>query len=128
MPLLPFVTLAGLVLLQRGPARSLREAFVRGTVVWGAILVVITELLSPFNALTVGGIAAAWVIVTIAVFGLYAWQSPNSSSGLVVKGRGWIAMPSITWPTGPLERAQLAIIGFVLAVTLALAIMSAPST
>lgn len=127
MPLLPFVALAGLVLLQRGPA-SLREAFVRGTVVWGAILVVITELLSPFNALTVGGIAAAWIVASIAVFGFSAWRSPNSSSRPVARGRVGIAMLPITWPTDPLERAQLAIIGVILAVTLALAIMSAPST
>jgi hypothetical protein len=119
MPFLPFVALAGLVLLLRGPT-SLRGALVRGSVVWGAILVVITELLSPFNAVTFGGITGAWLGVTIATFGVYAWQSSRR--------RRSFAVPRIPWPTEPLERAQLAFIGAVLAVTLALAIMSAPST
>jgi hypothetical protein len=64
LPASCFVLIVLNLLSAGGPDASIRSVLLRATVVWGSVLVVITEILSWFRGLTVDGLAISWAVLT----------------------------------------------------------------
>ena len=63
--LLPVLALGACVLALKTRLGCWREAILRGAVLWGTVLVGITELLSVLHSLTFLGLAAAWLVALL---------------------------------------------------------------
>jgi hypothetical protein len=119
--IVPLAALVALILSQRTAAGTVRDAILRGSVLWGFALVSLTELLSAMTLLTKDAVAAGWAIVLgIALAWIVRRQAATTS--------GWTA-PRL-WPADSdvLSSAQLVAIVAVAVVTLALALLAAPAT
>jgi hypothetical protein len=112
MPILPFVTAFLLFRLFRAH-NDFIEAFVRAAVVWGMLLLVLTEVLSAFHLLTFVGVSSSWALIILAL-GPASWR-----------GR-WVPHPPYT----PLELQRWVIPPLVatLGVTLLIALVAPPNT
>ena len=75
--------------------RSPRGAFLTAAAAWGAILIVLTEVLSHFDWITRNGLIAAWLIASIAAFALVRCAPAGSSSPSNEK-LDWLSR-SIVW-------------------------------
>src|SRR3989475_2799812 len=87
LPLLFF----GLTLLYLGATNGLRGAFVKGSVVWGLVVVASTEVLSPLRALSLPALTAVWTLASIAA-GVGVWQRRVALAERLrpaVAGRQW---------------------------------------
>ena len=62
MVILPFLALAGIMVLCRAPGRPLADSVLRGAVVWGVLLTALTEGASRLGVLTPTGLALGWGI------------------------------------------------------------------
>lgn len=83
--LLPITALGVCVLAIKGRGACWREAILGGAVLWGVVLVGITEALSLVHSLTAIRLAAGWLVgvacvAVIAVRGRRDWQFPSVSS------------------------------------------------
>jgi hypothetical protein len=115
MIVLPIASFVLFVLLQNQSA-SRRGAFVRGAVLWGVTLVVITEVLSAFGALTKVGVGAMWALAVLTG-GLAVWRRrPLWDSTVDFR------------PRGAFEWLAISTIGVFAAVTLLTAVSAAPAT
>jgi hypothetical protein len=75
--------------------RSAPEAFLTAAAAWGAILMVITEVLSRFDWITRNGLIAAWIIASIAAFALVRC-APRRGSSPSNEKLDWLSR-SIIW-------------------------------
>jgi 4-amino-4-deoxy-L-arabinose transferase-like glycosyltransferase len=117
--ILPLAALVALILGQQTPAGSVRDAILRGSVLWGVALVSLTELLSALTLVTKWAVTVGWAIVFVVAL---VWMRGSQS-----------ATPAATvrlWPVDldALSHTQLIAIVGVAVVTLALALLAAPAT
>lgn len=121
MVILPLAALVALVLGQRTASGSMREAMVRGSVLWGFALVLLTEVLSAMTLMTIWSVAAGWAIVLGVSLMLMRRRHIGMTPGT--------AAPRF-WPRdfGALSLTQLIAIVVVAVVTLVLALLAAPAT
>src|SRR5262245_34735719 len=87
--------------------RDLRDTFVRASIVWGAVLLALTEVLSFFKALSLIPVALSWVFVALIAF---PWKRRSAKP----------IMPNI-------DAIFLVPIAIILLVTLAVALAAAPN-
>lgn len=121
MVILPLAALVALILGQRTPAGSMREAIVRGSVLWGFALVLLTEVLSVMTLLTSWSVAAGWsAVLTVAL--IWMRRRSTATTTATVAWRVWRD------DAGALSLAQIIAIIVVAGVTLALALLAAPAT
>lgn len=59
----------------------LREAFLLAAVVWGIILVVLTEILSASQILSFPYLSVSWIVVTVLAIGLCVFTSVDPKAG-----------------------------------------------
>ena len=55
---------------------SMREALLKASVVWGVTVIAITELLTPFSALTTENLALCWAIASVLALGVIWRRAP----------------------------------------------------
>jgi hypothetical protein len=96
-----------------------KKAFLRATVIWGAYLVLTTELLSLISALTRPALLAAWLLPTAIILGLN-----GRALGERVRARSF----GLGWTRSPLAKLCLLLILVVLVVTAVIAWVSPPNT
>lgn len=101
------------------PAWGWRRAFLRAAVLWGIWLVLVTELLSPFRAVTRMGLSVAWAIPFL---GCTAALSVRRLRGIQLR------LPRLEIPRLWPERLLLASLAAILAVTAVIAWAAPPST
>lgn len=121
MVILPLAALVALILGQRTDSGCMREAIVRGSILWGFALVLLTEGLSVMTLLTSWSVAAGWAaVLTLALI----WMRRRSTATTTgtVEWRIWRG------DAGALSLAQIVAIIVVAGVTLALALLAAPAT
>ncbi|MDP9176307.1 MAG: glycosyltransferase family 39 protein [Gemmatimonadota bacterium] len=121
MIVIPLATLVALILGQRTPGGSVRNAILRGSVIWGLALVSLTEVLSELTLVTKWAVAAGWAIVlAVALIWMLRRQKAMTPATAAVRLRpGGFDALSLT--------QIIAIVG-VAVVTLALALLAAPAT
>jgi hypothetical protein len=66
MPALPILAALLLYLLRRS-SRSALDAFVESAVLWGVLVLLLTEVLSTLRMVTLVGVTAAWGVITLAL-------------------------------------------------------------
>ncbi|HYN80913.1 MAG TPA: glycosyltransferase family 39 protein [Gemmatimonadaceae bacterium] len=121
MVILPLAALVALILGQRTASGSMREAILRGSVLWGFALVLLTEVLSVMTLLTSWSVAAGWAaVLTVAL--IWMRRRSTSTTTATVAWRVWRD------DAGALSLAQILAIIVVAVVTLALALLAAPAT
>jgi hypothetical protein len=98
------------------PQDDLRKSFLNAAVVWGLIVAGLTEGLSLFGLLTATAVKVSWIVAVFAAAGV-ALQSWRSGEG---RTWDWVRLP-------PLEIVLCALIGGILAVTAAIALMAPPN-
>lgn len=121
MILLPLAALIALILGQRAPGASFRDAIVRGSVLWGVALVSLTELLSALTLVTKWALAAGWAIV-LAVALIWMFRGQKTDKQATPGGHLWRG------DFDALSLTQMIAIVGVAGVTLALALLAAPAT
>jgi len=118
LPLAAFIVIF-LVLIRRFPSLDGRQMYLRAAVLWGAYMVLETELLSLVRGVTPAGLALAWAI---PVFAGGAWLIQDA------RRRRPIAFPRLRlplhWADGVLLLGVLAILG----ITALLAWVTPPQT
>lgn len=113
---LPLLALVAMTAQQKATHASWRDALVSAAILWGVVLLAITEVLSAFGALGRVELALAWGAAVLIVF-------------FLARGHGRSPLPAIDWKsTTDLERLQIAAIVVVGVVTLFSALVAAPST
>jgi hypothetical protein len=118
---LPLAALVAVILGQRAPGASLRDAILRGSVLWGVALVSLTELLSAFTLLTKPALAACWAMV-LAIALIWMSRRGRAATPVGIAARLWPSdLDAISLP-------QIIAIVAVAVVTLALALLAAPAT
>src|SRR4051812_48242716 len=68
LPPVPFAAYVSLCLRFFHSERAVRTALIRAAVVWGALLLVISEVLSRFTALSQVPVAIAWLAIALLAF------------------------------------------------------------
>jgi hypothetical protein len=86
MALLPLIVLAGLILLARRKSGDWLQGLVAGAVAWGCLLVVLTEGLSPFRALSAFWLTVVWTVCGILVGLVYRTSTPSPEQPSVFSG------------------------------------------
>lgn len=119
--MLPLLALAGLVLLLRAhaPDGDLRQACLRAAVIWGALTVAFTELLSLPQALTAPALGSAWAVVAAACL---IWTQRRHGVGATLRSI------RLRLPDRPLHRLALAGLAIVFAITALVALIAPPQT
>jgi hypothetical protein len=95
MPALPILSALLLYLLRRR-SRSALDAFVESTILWGVLVLLLTELLSILHLVTWAGVTAGWALLTLAL-AARLWHSRGATrvpSGSVVVPV-WAALPAL---------------------------------
>jgi hypothetical protein len=118
---IPLAALVALILGQRATGRSRRNAFLRGSVLWGSALVLLSELLSAMTLVTKWPLAAGWTVVLLAAL---IWMrrrhaaSTSDAAGARFAPRDFDGV----------SLAQIIVIVGVVVVSLVLALLAAPAT
>jgi hypothetical protein len=107
--------------------RSWRHAILGGAVLWGSVLVGITEVLSLVHGLTVAGLALAWLVALLTAMWVVALRgaSPFAVSGRAAPRRSWLLLMR------PLPRLEVAFFGALAGISIVLggiAVVSPPNT
>ncbi len=118
LALLPLFTLAAFLATLRRDSESWRDALLATAVVWGVILVAITEVLSAFHALAQLPLAIAWTLAATVAIWVMRRRGKSVSRSL----------PLYPFPTDGVDRLLLGGIAVVLLVTFFSALVAAPST
>jgi hypothetical protein len=120
LALLPALTLLGMWvgLLQWRPKWGWRRAGLRAALVSGAYLVLATEALSLFSAITQLGLALAWGLPAAAVWARVLWRWAKAG----------FARPRLRLPETWFERLMLLAVCLVVIVTAVVAWFAPPST
>ncbi|MGI9148998.1 MAG: hypothetical protein ACR2IK_21030 [Chloroflexota bacterium] len=113
----PVLTLGACILACVPRARCWRVASVNGAVLWGALLVGITEVLSSFHGLTRVGLSIAWLLVFVV------------AAARIARAR---TRPGVSLPHLPLKSLTLGLLlvplALLLAVLFGIAVLSPPNT
>jgi hypothetical protein len=118
LPLLAFgVTF--LALLNLWPQLDWRRAWMRTALLCGAYMLLVTELLSLFRAVTVAGLALAWALPALGLAAWLLWR--------VRRGSAW-HWPAWSLPPGWAERGLLLGVLAVLLITATVAWFATPQT
>ena len=115
-PALAFVS-GFLYLGNRWSYRSVRLLLTRAGLLFGGYLVLLTEILSLFKAVTRWGLLVGWLL-PVAAFGWWAWS--------MIRKKRTIVLPQIEYPRGWVTWTLLVGVALVLSVT-ALAAWLSPS-
>lgn len=86
MALLPLIVLAGLILLARRKSGDWLQGLVAGAVAWGCLLVLLTEGLSPFRALSALWLTVAWIVCGVLTGFAYRRSTPAPKQQSVFSG------------------------------------------
>lgn len=113
--LAPLISLVLLLFITRAFGQSWRESVLAASVVWGLLLVVITEVLSVFGSLSYPTILASWLISSAILAPFVPWAALDKRF-LSVKGRLAGAPLMYVLP-----------IGFVIVLTGIIAFIAAPN-
>jgi hypothetical protein len=98
---------------------SWRQAALRAAMLWMGYLVLLTEFLSLFNAITPWALFVGWLIPIIAA-GIFLWQHRKNGNRIL--------LPKIERPEGWLEWVLLGGIAFYLGMTALVAFLAPPNT
>jgi hypothetical protein len=122
LPLIAFLILF-LVLTRRFPAQDWRQMYLRAAVLWGAYMVLETELLSFVRGITPLGLALAWVLPILAGGAriIVDVRRTVKTQHLASLPRPWL---SLHWADGALLLGVTAILG----ITALLAWVTPPQT
>lgn len=96
-----------------------RQAALRAALLWMAYLVLLTELLSLFNAITRTALFIGWLVPVLGAV-IFLWQRAKNGS--------WILLPSIARPDGWMDWVLLGGIAFYLVMTALVAFLAPPNT
>jgi hypothetical protein len=112
MPILPFVTAFLLFRLFRS-RHPLLESFVRAAVVWGMLLLLLTEVLSSLHTLTFVGVSSSWALIILAL-GPPVWRGRRvpHPPGAPMELQRWVIPP----------------LAAILGITLLIALVAPPNT
>src|SRR5580765_5791552 len=119
LPLIAYVLL--LVAFVRS-GRDRRGASLEAAMVWGVMVLVITEVLSVPGWLSWQGLAALWLFVDAGL--VFAVLRADFANGHGVKVDAWAAVTRVGWA----DRARLVAAGLVMALVGVVALLSPPNT
>lgn len=111
--LLPLLALA---IRSQSPARGWRESWVWAALVWGAGILVSTEILGACSAFRFGPVLASWLAANVFA-GTVAWRA--------VRRHGWPPLPRLD---APLVRVVAAMLCLLLTIALITALAAPPNT
>ncbi len=127
LPLFAFIMLC-LALIRRSPTLDKRLAFLRAAVLWGAYLVLETELLSLVRGVTPLGLAIAWSLPILLVSAWLVGRAQHGKKTQNVETQNLASLPGprarLHWADGALLLGVLAILG----ITALLAWVTPPQT
>ena len=118
LPVFAFVVLL-LLMASFFPELDWRHNILRASILWGACLVVIVEILSLFHAITQIGLALAWLLFTV---GAGVWLIKRWKMGLIPR------RPNANWIKQPTNVIMAILLGVIIIATALVAWFAPPNT
>ncbi len=118
LPLICFIELF-LVLGNLRSKTNWSVSFLRAAIIWGSYAIIILEVLSLFLWISPLSLAIIWLLPSIGL-GIGLYQIYHHKNG--------INLPTLSLPTGWVERGLMCLVGLVLLITLIVAWIAPPQT